>query len=131
MIPILAIKLSHSEVKILHFFKMQLGHDKQSFLVWTYIQCQSIKEVNRKFENSRTFNVNLTKKRPKIQEGRNCLKLSFKICTCKIILYETPFLLQIQLYGKLKTSTSFHTRFFDSYSIYIHVYIYIYIYIFI
>ena len=30
-------------------------------------------------KNSRTFNVNHTKKRPQIQEGRNCFKLEQKI----------------------------------------------------
>ena len=37
MIPILAIKPSHSRSENITFFKMQLGHDEKSFLVWTYI----------------------------------------------------------------------------------------------
>ena len=53
-IPILAIKPSHSRSGNISLFKMQLGHNKQSFLVWTCIDCQSIKEAKRKFENSRT-----------------------------------------------------------------------------
>ena len=42
MIPILAIKPSYSRRENITFLKIQLGHDKQSFLVRTYIHCATL-----------------------------------------------------------------------------------------
>ena len=63
---------------------MHQGHDKRSFLVWTCIHCQCIKEVNRKFGirfprtpvlSTSTIQRNIIKFK---KEGIKCLNLNKK-----------------------------------------------------